>query len=48
MRYYDGRHDNLFGKELFIRFTVHVFRECLSIFVCVIFSPLVFRVGCGI
>ena len=27
----------MFGKELFIRFTVHVFRERLSICVCVFF-----------
>ena len=27
----------LFGKELFIRFTVRAFRECLSVFVCVSF-----------
>ena len=26
--------DHLFGKELFIRFTVHVLRERLSICVC--------------
>ena len=28
------RNDHLFGKELFILFTVRVFRECLSNFVC--------------
>ena len=28
--------DHLFGKELFIRFTVRVFREFLSNFVCVL------------
>ena len=27
--------DQLFGKEMFIQFTVRVFRECLSICVCV-------------
>ena len=26
--------DYLFGKELFIRFTVRVFRECYQFFVC--------------
>ena len=41
-------HDHLFGKELFILFTVPVFRDCLSIFVCVLLSLLVLRVGCGI
>ena len=37
------------GKELFIRFTVHVhiFCERLAVFVCSSF-PLVLRVGCGI
>ena len=39
---------HLFGKELFIRFTVRVFREQLSIFMCVLPSVLVLRVGCGI
>ena len=38
--------DHLFGKELFIRFTVRVFRERLSNFVCVL-SLLVLREGCG-
>ena len=37
----------LFGKELFFRFTVRVFREHLSIFVCVLLSLLIMRVGCG-
>ena len=37
----------LFGKELFIRLTVRVFRGCLSNFVCVLLSFLVLRVGCG-
>ena len=35
----------LFGKELFIRLTVRVFRARLSNFVCVFFFPLVLRVG---
>ena len=39
--------DDLFGKELFILFTVHVFHERLSICVCVL-SLLVLRVGYGI
>ena len=30
--------DHLFGKKLFIRLTVGVFRECLSNFVCPFFS----------
>ena len=33
------------GKELFIRFTVRVFRECVINFVCVL--PFVLRVRCG-
>ena len=37
--------DHLFGKELFVRFTVRVFRELLSNFVCVILSLLVLGVG---
>ena len=40
--------DHLFRKELFIRFTVRVFREHSSIFVRFLLSLLVFRVGCGI
>ena len=40
--------DRLFGKELFIRYSVRVFRERLSILVCVLLSLLVMRVGCGI
>ena len=40
--------DHLFVKELFIRFTVHVFRGRLSDFVCVFLSLLVLRGGCGI
>ena len=36
----------LFGKELFVRFTVRVFREHFSNFVCVLFSLLVG--GCGL
>ena len=39
--------DHLFGKELFIRFTLRVFRERLLVFVCVLLSLLVLRVGCG-
>ena len=39
---------HLLGKELFIRFTVRVFRDRLSNFVCVLLSLLVLRVGCGI
>ena len=41
-------HDHLFGKELFIRFTMRVFHDCLSIFVCVLLSLLVLRMGYGI
>ena len=37
---------HLFGKELFIRFTVPVFRERLSIFLCGLLSLLVLRAGC--
>ena len=39
--------DSLFGKELFIPVTVRFFRKCLSIFMCVLLSLLVFRVACG-
>ena len=39
--------DNLFGKELFIRFNVRVFRRRWSNFACVLLSLLVLRVGCG-
>ena len=35
------------GKSCFFRFTVRVFRERLSNFVCVLLSLLVLRVGCG-
>ena len=35
----------MFGKELFIRFTVLVFHECLSIFVCVLLSIFDFEGG---
>ena len=40
---------HLFGKELFIRLliTVRVFRGRWPIFVCVLLSLLVLRVGCG-
>ena len=34
----------LFWRELFVLFTVRVFRECVS-FLCVIFSLLVLRLG---
>ena len=34
--------DHQFGKALFNRFTVRVFRECLSICVCSLF-PFVFE-----
>ena len=37
----------LFGKELFIRFLVRVFRGHLSNFECVLLSLLVLRVECG-
>ena len=40
--------DHLFGRELFIRFTVHVFRGRLSDFVCVLLSLLVLRVESGV
>ena len=36
--------DFLFGKKMFIRFTVGVFRESLSVFVCVTF-PFGFESG---
>ena len=39
---------HLFGKELFIRFTMRVFRGRLSNFVCVLLPLLVFRGGCGL
>ena len=39
--------DDLIGKELFIRSTVRVSHERLSICVCASFY-LVLRVGCGI
>ena len=39
--------DHMFGKRLFIRFTVRVFRGRLSNFMCVLLSLLVLRVGCG-
>ena len=39
--------DHLFGEELFIRFTVRVYRESLSICVCVSF-PFGFEGGMGI
>ena len=39
--------DHLFGKKLFIRFTVRAFRGRWSNFVCVLLSLLVLRVGCG-
>ena len=39
--------DHLFGKELFIRFTMCVFRGHLSNFMCFLLSILVLRVGCG-
>ena len=34
--------EHLFGKELCIRFAVRVFRERLSVCVCVSFFPLLF------
>ena len=37
----------LFGKELFIRVTVRVFRVRLSNFVCVHLGLSVLWVGCG-
>ena len=40
--------DQLFGKELFIRFTVRVFRGRLSNLMCVLLSLYVLRVGCGL
>ena len=40
-----GVADHLFRKELFIRFTVRVFRECLSNFVCALFLPFGIEVG---
>ena len=36
-------YDHLFGKELFIRLTVRVFRGRRSNFVCVLLSHLVLR-----
>ena len=39
--------DHLFGKELFIRLTVHVFRGRWTNFVSVLLSLLVLRVGFG-
>ena len=39
---------HLFGKELFIRFAIRVFRERLLIFVYALLSLLVLRVECGI
>ena len=39
---------HLFGKELFIRLTVHVLRERSSIFMCVLLFLSVLRVGCRI
>ena len=36
--------DHLFGKEVFIWFTVRVFRECLSVCVCASF-PFGFKGG---
>ena len=38
--------DHLFGKKLFIRFNVRVFRERLSFSVRVLLSLLVLRVSC--
>ena len=38
---------HLFGKELFIRFTVHVFLKFYG-FVCVLLSFLALKVECGI
>ena len=40
--------DHLFGEELFIWFTVHVFRGRLSNFVYVLLSLLVLRISCGL
>ena len=37
---------DLFREELFIRFTVRMFRKRLSNFVCVLLFLLVLRVGC--
>ena len=37
----------LFGKELFIRFSVRAFRGRLSNFVCILLSLLALRVGFG-
>ena len=39
--------DHLFGKELFIRFTVRAFCKLLSNFVCFLLSLLDLRVRCG-
>ena len=39
--------DHLFGKELFIRLTVRVFRGRWSNFVYFLLSLLLLRVGCG-
>ena len=42
-----GDLDHMFWKELFLRLSVRVFRECLSIYRCPS-SSMVLRVGCGI
>ena len=40
--------DHLFEKELFLRYTLRVVRERLTIFVGVLLSLLFLKVGCGI
>ena len=37
-----------FGKKLFIRYSVRVFRAHLTMFMCVLLSLLVLKVACGI
>ena len=38
---------SMFEKDLYIRFTVRVFRGRWSNYACVLLSLLVLRVGCG-